>query len=85
MPFRPSTHPGVPDLSVSIPMHERLSGQGARATSDDVVVTTTGRGGHRPGAPRPPVRGALTAQVWKEPASRVDDPVSAPTARSTAP
>lgn len=37
----PFQHPDVPELSVSIPLTERLFGQGARATFDNVVVTTT--------------------------------------------
>ena len=37
----PFQHPDAPELAVSIPLWERLFGQGARATFDDVVVTTT--------------------------------------------
>jgi hypothetical protein len=36
----PFQHPDAPELSVSIPMSERLFGQGARATYDNMVVTT---------------------------------------------
>jgi hypothetical protein len=42
----PFQHPDAPDLAVSIPLSERLFGQGATATFDNVVVTTT-----TPGAP----------------------------------
>lgn len=35
----PFQHPEAPELSVSIPMSERLFGQGARASFDDFVVT----------------------------------------------
>lgn len=38
-PF-PFQHPDAPELAVSIPVEQRLFGQGARATFDDVVVTT---------------------------------------------
>lgn len=37
----PFQHPDVPELHVSIPLEERLFGQGVSATFDDVVVTTT--------------------------------------------
>lgn len=40
----PFQHPEVPELAVSIPLSERLFGQGAKAIFDDVVVTTTTRG-----------------------------------------
>ena len=40
----PFQHQDVPDLAVSIPVEERLFGQGAKATFDNVVVTTTTRG-----------------------------------------
>jgi hypothetical protein len=39
----PFQHPQAPEHSVSIPRSERLFGQGARGTFDDVVVTTTRR------------------------------------------
>ena len=45
----PFQHPDAPELSVSIPVSERIFGQGARATFDDVVVTTRELGtGSRP-------------------------------------
>ncbi len=37
----PFQHPEAPELSVSIPMSERLFGQGARATFDSFRVKTT--------------------------------------------
>ena len=37
----PFQHPDAPELFVSIPLSERLFGQGAAATFDDFVVTTT--------------------------------------------
>lgn len=40
----PFQHPDAPELSVSVPMSERLFGQGAAATFDDMVVTTDDRG-----------------------------------------
>jgi hypothetical protein len=39
----PFQHPDAPELSVSIPISERLFGQGAGATFDDFVVTTDDR------------------------------------------
>lgn len=39
----PFQHPEAPELSVSIPMSERLFGQGARATFDSFQVKTTTR------------------------------------------
>lgn len=40
----PFQHPEVPEASVSLPLSERLFGQGARAHFDDVVVTTVDTG-----------------------------------------
>lgn len=39
----PFQHPAAPELHVSIPISERIFGQGARAVFDDVVVTTVER------------------------------------------
>ncbi|WP_392542925.1 DUF6081 family protein [Oryzobacter telluris] len=40
----PFQHPDAPELSVSVPMSERLFGQGAGASFDDMVVTVDDRG-----------------------------------------
>ena len=40
----PFQHPDAPELSVSIPISERIFGQGAGATFDDFVVTIDDRG-----------------------------------------
>jgi Family of unknown function (DUF6081) len=40
----PFQHPEAPELSVSVPMSERLFGQGAAASFDDMVVTVDDRG-----------------------------------------
>jgi hypothetical protein len=40
----PFQHPDAPELSVSIPISERLFGQGAGASFDDFVVTIDDRG-----------------------------------------
>jgi hypothetical protein len=40
----PFQHPDVPELSVSVPLSERLFGQGAAASFDDMVVTVDARG-----------------------------------------
>lgn len=40
----PFQHPDAPELSVSIPLAERLFGQGAAASFDDMVVTIDDRG-----------------------------------------
>lgn len=40
----PFQHPDAPELSVSVPMSERLFGQGAAASFDDMVVTIDDRG-----------------------------------------
>lgn len=40
----PFQHPEAPELSVSVPMSERLFGQGATASFDDMVVTVDDRG-----------------------------------------
>lgn len=40
----PFQHPDAPELSVSVPMSERLFGQGAAASFDDMVVTVDDRG-----------------------------------------
>ncbi|MFQ6172922.1 DUF6081 family protein [Oryzobacter sp. R7] len=40
----PFQHPDAPELSVSVPMSERLFGQGAAARFDDMVVTVDDRG-----------------------------------------
>jgi hypothetical protein len=37
----PYQHPEVPELSVSVPLEERLFGQGLRASYDNFTVTTT--------------------------------------------
>ena len=37
----PFQHPDAPELSVSVPISERIFGQGAAANFDDFVVTTT--------------------------------------------
>lgn len=39
----PFQHPDAPELSVSIPLSERLFGQGAAASFDDMVVTVDNR------------------------------------------
>jgi hypothetical protein len=39
----PFQHPDAPELSVSIPISERIFGQGAGATFDDFVVTIDDR------------------------------------------
>ena len=39
----PYQHPEVPELSVSVPLSERLFGQGVRASFDDIEVTTMTR------------------------------------------
>jgi Family of unknown function (DUF6081) len=39
----PFQHPDVPELSVTMPISERIFGQGARATFDNVYVTTVTR------------------------------------------
>ena len=39
----PYQHPEVPELSVSVPIEERLFGQGVRATFDNFEVTTVAR------------------------------------------
>lgn len=41
----PFQHPDAPELSVSIPISERIFGQGAIADFDDFVVTTVTKGG----------------------------------------
>ena len=43
----PFQHPEAPALSVSVPMTERLFGQGVRATFANVVVTIEDKGGSR--------------------------------------
>jgi hypothetical protein len=40
----PFQHPDAPELSVSVPLSERLFGQGAAASFDDMVVTVDDRG-----------------------------------------
>lgn len=40
----PFQHPDAPELSVSVPLSERLFGQGASAGFDDMVVTVDDRG-----------------------------------------
>jgi hypothetical protein len=40
----PFQHPDAPELSVSVPISERIYGQGAGATFDDITVTTDDRG-----------------------------------------
>jgi hypothetical protein len=39
----PFQHPDAPELSVSVPISERIYGQGAGATFDDITVTTDDR------------------------------------------
>ena len=40
----PFQHPDAPELSVSIPVSERIFGQGAIADFDDFIVTTVTKG-----------------------------------------
>jgi hypothetical protein len=40
----PFQHPDAPELSVSVPISERIFGQGAAANFDDFVVTIEHRG-----------------------------------------
>lgn len=44
----PFQHPDAPELHVSIPMEERLFGQGVSASFDDITVTTTTLGKRPP-------------------------------------
>ena len=39
----PFQHPDAPELSVSVPLSERIWGQGAEATFDDFTVTVDDR------------------------------------------